>query len=311
MKSVLVTGATGFIGRATVSALISRGYSVHGVSRRPPSTPSCTWHVADLLDPKAAPALVAAANASHLVHLAWTTEHPHYWTSTVNLEWVEASSRLFREFHSAGGRRIVAAGTCAEYAWNDPDVVSGAITECSPRRPQTLYGISKNSTFDLLRGFCRAVGLGFAWGRVFFPYGPGDERPTLIPTIIRNLLSGNPAPCTHGEQERDFIHVRDVGAAFAALLDADVEGAVNIATGTGYSVAQVANEIGGQLGRTDLIHLGALPSRPGDPSRIVADTTRLREKANYRPSVQLRDGLRETIEWWRARSGPSSHEQRN
>lgn len=310
MKSVLVTGAAGFIGRATLAALMSRGYAVHGVSRRPPSNPLCTWHIADVLDAHAVSALLAEVNASHLVHLAWTTEHPNYWTSPGNLEWVEASLRLFREFHSAGGQRAIAAGTCAEYTWNDPHIVSQAITECSPRHPHTLYGVSKSSTFDLLRGYCRAVGLSFAWGRVFFPYGPGDERPTLIPTIIRSLLSGIPASCTSGQQQRDFIHVRDAGAAFAALLDADVEDAVNIATGTGHSVAQVANEIGGQLGRPDLIHLGALPSRPDDPSRIVADTTRLREEAKYQPSIQLRDGLRETIEWWRARSGPSVHAQR-
>jgi nucleoside-diphosphate-sugar epimerase len=286
--------------------LTACGFTVHAVSRCPPRNPSCTWHVVDLLDANAVRALFTSVHPSHLLHLAWTTEHAHYWTSPNNLEWVEVSLRLFREFHAAGGRRAVAAGTCAEYTWDDPNVVSEAITECSPRCPQTLYGISKNATFDLLRAFCRTVGLGFAWGRVFFPYGPGDERPTLIPTIVRSLMSGQPALCTHGRQQRDFIYVDDVASAFEKLLNSEVDGAFNIGTGTACSIAEVAQEIGALLQRTDLIRLGALAARADEPSRLVADTTKLSELVGFRPRVGLREGLRRTVTWWLERPAASS-----
>jgi nucleoside-diphosphate-sugar epimerase len=99
---------------------------------------------------------------------------------------------------------------------------------------------------------------------------------------------------------RDFLHVADVGDAFAALLDSDVEGAVNIGSGEGVAVAEVVQRIAELAGRPDLVELGALEAPPDEPPLLVADVGRLHEEVGWRRFRSLDEGLRETVEWWRA-----------
>lgn len=302
MNVVLVSGATGFLGRHAVQALRARGFQVHGMSRRPPREESCIWHEADLLEGESVREALDRVRPTHLLHLAWETRHGRYWTSPENPRWVEATAALCRQFHAAGGRRLVGAGTCAEYSWDDAVLSRAPIDEYrTPRQPDKPYGIAKNAAFELLTTYCEAAGLSFAWGRVFFPYGPGDRRPTLIPSIIRALGAGRPALCTHGRQQRDFIHVADVGRAFAAMLGSEVTGPINIATGIATPIGEVAKQLGSLMERPDLIRLGALEARADEPAWLVADVRRLRDEVGFVPEIGLPDGLRDTVEWWARR----------
>jgi nucleoside-diphosphate-sugar epimerase len=291
-----VTGASGFIGRHAVRALLDRGFTVHGVSRHAPPTPPCPWETLDLFDPAAVARLLERLRPSHLLHLAWETAHGAYWTSADNLRWVGATLQLVRIFRDAGGLRAVAVGTCAEYAWEEagPDVP--ALDEwTAPRRGHRLYGVAKNATADVLAAYAATTGLSLAWGRLFFPYGPGDHRPTLVPAVIAALREGRPALCSHGRQQRDFIHVRDVAGALAALLASPIEGPVNIGTGVATTISEVANMLGALLGRPELIRLGALPAQAGEPARLVAGVRRLREEVGFTTFTPLETGLKETI----------------
>ena len=138
-----------------------------------------------------------------------------------------------------------------------------------------------------------------AWGRIFFVYGPGEPEGRLVPSVGRTLLAGEPVPTTSGDQVRDFMHVEDVAAAFAALADADTTGAVNIASGDPVRVRDVVETLAEQVGRPDLLRPGALPDREGDPPRLVADVTRLRQEVGIAPQIALREGLAQTLEWLR------------
>jgi nucleoside-diphosphate-sugar epimerase len=312
--TVLVTGASGFIGRHALRALLDRGFTVHGVSRRPPTTPPCPWHALDLFDPVAVARLLDALRPTHLLHLAWETSHGTYWTSADNLKWVGATLILVRAFRDAGGSRAVAAGTCAEYLWQQDSLDAAPLDEwTAPRQGHQLYGVAKNATAEVLAAYAATSSLSLAWGRLFFPYGPGDHRPTLVPAVIAALRERRPALCSHGRQQRDFIHVRDAAGALAALLASPVEGPVNIATGAGTPIAEVVNALGALLGRPDLIRLGALPARPGEPARLVASVRRLREEVGYTTFTPLDTGLKETVAWWLEQpldaSRPSSPEE--
>jgi nucleoside-diphosphate-sugar epimerase len=99
---------------------------------------------------------------------------------------------------------------------------------------------------------------------------------------------------------RDFLHVADSGDAFAALLDSGVEGAVNVGSGEGVAVADVVRRIAALAGRPELVELGALQAPAGEPPLLVADVGRLRDEVGWRPSRSLDEGLRDTVEWWRA-----------
>jgi nucleoside-diphosphate-sugar epimerase len=301
MSCVLVTGATGFVGRSAIAALRLRGHEVLGVARTATDDVKVhAWHTANLLDPSAVPKLVRDAHASHLLHLAWTTKHSWFWSDPANLAWARATCGLVDAFAEAGGIRVVMTGSCAQYDWAVEAIgASGLACETvTPRRPVTLYGHAKQATTDLLETWSTETGMSYATALLFFPYGPYEKPERLVPSVTRSLLAGEPALVTAGTQIRDFIHVDDCGAALAALVDSEVTGAVNIGSGQGSSVADVANTIARIIGREDLLRIGTLPSSDEGP-RVVASTTRLYNEVGLAPRYDLETGLRDTIEWWR------------
>jgi nucleoside-diphosphate-sugar epimerase len=113
------------------------------------------------------------------------------------------------------------------------------------------------------------------------------------------LLAGAPAAISTGSQVRDFLHVDDCGAAFAALVDSDVTGSVNVGSGIGTATVDVARTIARVVGRDDLLQVGALPDRPDEPPRLVADASRLHREVGFTPRFDLESGLRDVVEWWR------------
>ena len=295
---VLLTGASGFIGRAAIKPLLESGFEVHAVARHPlADVAGVQWRQTDLLNEGALRAAVFSIKPTHLLHFAWYAEPGKYWTSVANVDWLRASLLLLRAFQECGGRRAVMAGTCAEYEWSS-DIYS---ENTSPLRPMTLYGVSKNALQNVFSTFSRQVGLSNAWGRIFFPFGPHEHGSRLIPSVACSLLKRQVAECTPGEQVRDFLHVDDVAAAFAALLASDVQGAVNIASGAGVRVKEIVRTIGEQIGRSDLIRLGARPMPAGDPLSIVADVGRLKREVGWKPSRSFDQALSETVDWWCAR----------
>jgi len=302
-RRVLVTGASGFIGRHALQPLLRRGFEVHAVtSREPPrqAPPGVRWHRADLLAPAGPGDLLAAAAPTHLLHFAWYAEHGRFWTSAENLRWTAATIALVQAFAERGGRRAVLAGTCAEYRWGGPGPRIEGVT---PLEPATLYGTAKHATRALLQAASAELGIEFAWGRVFFLYGPGEAPGRLVASVARALVAGERAATGDGTQIRDFLHVADVAGAFAALLDSPVTGAVNIASGEGRSLRDVIAAIGAATGREDLLDVGALPPRPGDPDELVAGVGRLRDEVGFVPSIGLRDGIEGTVAWWREQAG--------
>jgi nucleoside-diphosphate-sugar epimerase len=298
MSRVLVTGAGGFIGSRATDALVNAGHDVWAVSSRGlDRVEGARWMKGDLLDPTAARELIAQVRPEWLLHFAWTAKPGVYWTSPENVQWIEATLRLLREFADRGGSRAVLAGTCAEYAW---DGESGVCAEGStPLSPETLYGISKNATRAVCEAFAAEVGVDLCWGRIFFLYGPAEPQARLVPSVARALLEGREAPVSDGTQMRDFLHVDDVAAGFVTLLKSNLTGAVNIGSGRGVAVREVVELIGRAVGRPELVQFGALAPRPGEPTELVADIGRLRDEAGFEPRITLEDGIAATVAWWR------------
>lgn len=289
-RRVLVTGATGFVGAHTIPALRARGFDIHVLGRARPEAATVAFHPVDLLDAEAVRAAVQAVRASHLLHLAWYAEPGLYWRSVANLDWVAASLGLVRAFREAGGGRAVVAGTCAEYAWG-PERLS----EDAPCVPATLYGAAKDGTRRILAAYAGETGLSLAWGRLFFLYGPGERPGRLVGDAIRALASGARFATSPGHQRRDFSHVADAAGAFAALVESDVVGPVNVGSGAAVPVRAILERIGALTGRPDLIDFGARPLPASEPASIEAAVTRLRDAVGFRPRYDLDAGLRQTF----------------
>lgn len=296
MKRVLLTGATGFIGRHSLAPLLAHQYELHAVSSRPPLADGLAvdWHQADLLNSSESAALLASVRPTHLLHLAWYTEPGKYWMSAKNLDWVRASLTLLTEFVRQGGQRAVMAGTCAEYDWR----FGYCSEDITPLAPTTLYGSSKYALQILLAALAHQTGLSAAWGRIFFLYGPHEHPSRLVASVARSLLNGKPALTTPGEQLRDYLHVQDVAEAFVRLLESGVTGPVNIASGQPAAVRDITLTLAQLCQRPDLLRLGALPARPDDPPLLAANVRRLHDEVGWRPAFTLEQGLAHTVLWW-------------
>lgn len=287
-QTYLVTGCTGFIGGAIAAALVDAGHEVHGTSRAGTAGPAgVTMHACDLLDDAAVETMLEVVRPTHLVHAAWDVTHNVYWTSPANLAWLAASVRLVDAFRRAEGQRAVGVGTCAEYA-----VTPSPCHEATSRLdPATPYGRCKYALFEAFQAAAQ-LGLSTAWGRLFFPYGTGDGERRFLPSLRRALAAGNPFDMSPGTQLLDFIHISDVGAAFAQLAGGTVQGAVNIASGEGVALRDIALCAAEALGRDrSVLRFGALPMRATDPIALVADVARLRDEVGFRPRVGWRDGI--------------------
>ena len=297
-RRVLVTGATGCVGRHVLPLLVERGWDVVAVQSRraAPQVAGVQWVQGDLLDPGDVRRIVDAARASHLLHLAWYIAPGKWAAAPENFLWVRAGLDLAMAFKSAGGSRMVTAGSCLEYDWN----AGVCVEDSTALAPHTTYGTCKHALQLLTSALMPDSGTSSAWGRIFFLYGPYEHPDRLVASVIRSVLSGQPARTSHGRQVRDYLYVADVADAFVRLLESDVTGPVNIASGIHITLKDIVTRIGALTGRPDLIQIGAIPPAATDTPVVVADVTRLKSKLSWTPAWDLDRGLGATIDWWRS-----------
>ena len=292
MRRLLVTGARGFLGSAMMKALRAGGWDPIGVSSVAGGSSLC----ANLLDHSAGRALMRQVRPTHLIHAAWRPADGNATNALDNVVWLTASLSLVEAFREYGGVRAAVVGSSAEYDWSH-GLCRNHIT---PTEPSSLYGTCKNALRTKLESYALMTGLSLVWPRVFFVYGPGEHKSRLAPSVIRSLLLGEPALCTHGRQIRDYLHVADVAAGIVAGLESEHAGTVDLAGGEELAVRDFVLEIARALGRVDLVRLGALPTPPHDVPRVVGDPSEASSLLGWKPRISLQDGIADTITWGRA-----------
>lgn len=276
---VWVTGGSGFLGRQIVAALRELG-------AQPVTGPRV-----DLLDPAARAR--AAPEADILVHAAWITTPGRYPLAPENLDWIAATLDLASRFPRAGGRRVVLVGSCAEYDWSRPGRTPWR--EARQCRPASLYGASKLAAWAALEAFARHAGLSAANARVFIPVGPYEAPARLLPGLIRAARDGRGIDIGPAGTVRDFIDVRDAGAAVAHLALSNLEGPVNICSGRATTLGELARLA---VGDAPAVRFGARGVRFGEPRWMVGDPERLRVGTGFAPRFALERTVADARAFW-------------
>ena len=171
--------------------------------------------------------------------------------------------------------------------------------------PETLYGVSKVAQSLLCQRWARLKGRPVTVLRLFSVYGPLEEPTRLVPRLLTSMLDAQPIAMASPVTSRDFIHVDDV---VAAMLKVDglaaLSGTVlNLGTGIQTTLAEMVGTLESLAGRPLLAEWNTMPARPWDTETWVADISRLRQALGWTPALSVRDGLAQSIEWFRANRG--------
>ncbi|WP_312360769.1 NAD(P)-dependent oxidoreductase [Ensifer sp.] len=272
---VLVTGGTGFVGRQVLRALNEAGASVRLVLRSG-SSESRLGNLSSVEDVVTTPDLFrepvewwakAFDGIDTVVHVAWYAEPGKYLHSAENIVCLEGTLRMAQAAALAGVRRFVGVGTCFEY-----DLSAGMLSTDTPLRPISPYAGAKAAVFMALSQWLPLHGIAFAWCRLFYLFGEGEDERRLFPYLRAQLSAGNPVELTSGNQIRDFMDVREAGKQIADIGLGDKSGPVNICSGTPVTVRQIAERVADEYNRRDLLRFGARPDNLVDPPCVVGLT---------------------------------------
>ena len=268
MSRVLLTGATGFVGRAVLADLMAAGHSVKCVIRRGSAERLPVGAEAVESDDIFAESpdwwAEVCAGTEMILHLAWYAQPGKYLTSEKNLDCLSGTLALARGAARAGVGRFVGAGTCFEY-----DLSGGHLATDTPLAPLTPYAAAKAAAYQVLNQWLPQAGVSFLWARLFYLYGEGEDPRRLVPYLHQQLAKGEAADLTSGAQVRDFMEVRDAARLLVADALSDRTGASNISSGEGITVRALAEGIADAYGRRDLLNFGARPDNLTDPPVVI------------------------------------------
>lgn len=273
MKRVLVTGATGFIGRHIVPRLLERGYAVTAVARDESKVRTFAWcdrvqfiscdiHHVD--NPRERFGTPDAA-----IHLAWPGL-PNYKALFHIEQNLPADYRFLKSLVDGGVRHILVTGTCFEYGMG-----SGALTEHMPTGPVSPYALAKDTLRKFLQSLQKEQRFTLQWARLFYMYGPGQNPNSLLAQLDRAIDAGESTfNMSGGEQLRDYLPVETVASRLVSLLEhPQCNGVVNICSGKPISVRRLVELHLRKRGTDIRLNLGHYPYPDYEPMAFWGDSS--------------------------------------
>jgi len=270
-QNILLTGATGFVGLHLLQTLAKTGASVTVVGRATRKAEVDAGGLVqkfiatpDLFSQDRAWWQKACQGIDTVIHAAWYAEPGAYLLSERNFDCLAGTIEMARGASLAGVRRFVGVGTCFEYEMRDTPLGTD-----TPLRPLTPYAAAKASAYLMLSQWLPRHAVSFAWCRLFYLYGPGEDARRLVPYLRSHLSAGQPVDLTSGSQVRDYLDVRVAAERIVAIAAGTQEGAINVCSGTAVSVRELAERIADEYGRRDLLRFGARRDNLVDPPFVV------------------------------------------
>ena len=296
---ILLTGPTGFIGSAFTRQALDRGHDVAGLIIPSEAVPAGLANKQNLiwlrgtLDQAPWPE-IAAFQPDACVHTAWITTPGIYLESPENERFRDTSLEFLRKLTDLGLGHIIGLGTCIEYQITERPLAEDA----TPIAPTTTYARCKNELRIALESDAKQRSFRFCWGRVFYPYGPGEHPSRLCSAIAQRLFRGEKITLKTPQSTKDYIYIDDLAAALLAVVEKRFEGTINLGTGAGTAVRTIAQILGRLTGRAELIEEAAQPEPDPFPF-VVADTARIRS-LGWQPDITIEEGLSRLLNTRRA-----------
>lgn len=295
--SALVTGASGFIGRALATRLVAEGWIVSCLGRNDPSIPGARFlKVRSLADAELHRA-VGGRRIDVVFHLAAYGVSPGDRETTTAFEAnVQGTASVVEMAAKVGADTLVYTGSCSEYADCEPGHL---ISEDHPLTTTNLYGASKAAAGIWAAATARQLGVSFRWIRLFGVFGPGEAPHRLLPSLVSSLQRGQPVDLSPGYQMRDMLHIDEaVSGLIEAARMSDTAGgrAYNLCSGRPTSVKAFAGLVADALGRSqDLLRFGAIDYRPGETMWMVGSPAAFAKASGFQSRVELAEALARSL----------------
>ena len=276
-RLILLTGATGFVGRQVLRSLDEKNIRLRIIIRDGAEVPSDysaeienVIRTADLFSEPVSWWEEACKGVDTIIHVAWYTEPGKYLQSRKNLDCLIGTLKLAQGAIKSSVRRFGGVGTCFEY-----DLSQGTLSIETPIKPHSPYAAAKAAAYVELSQCLPSENIEFCWCRLFYLYGEGEDERRLVPYIRARLSTGEPAELSSGTQVRDYLDVAQAGWLIAAVALSTKQGAINICSGVPITVRELAEKIADEYGRRDLLWFGEREDNPVDPPYVVGITNSL------------------------------------
>ena len=304
MQKAVVTGGSGFIGSHVVDALKDAGYDVTVLDYRiSPHRSDVGFENVDLLDLSSV--LAATRGASHIFHLAavsnvnYAYKYPVY-TTALN---VVGTANVLEAARINGDARVYLASTVWVYNGSPNDE---PVDEAAPfylDGAGHIYTSTKMACEMICHNYAKLYKVPCTILRLGIPYGPRMREELLIPIFIKKALNNEPLTIAgKGAQFRNFIYVRDLADAHVlATSDAAINQTYNLEGPRKITVLEVAECIRKNIG--DHVKIEFVPERPGDFGGKEVSAEKAHRELGWKPGVQFEDGLKRTVDWFRAKWG--------
>lgn len=305
MKKVVITGATGAIGRSLINICIEAGYDVLAVVHRSSqragelsSMAHCEVLKLDLDEYDNAieemqKQKLDTENFELFFHLAWMAPFGKDRDNLdLQLDNVKAALSAVRFAKGLGCSTFIGTGSQAEYGR-----VEGMLSENTPVHPETGYGITKLCAGQLTRLSCNQLGLKHIWCRVLSVYGPYDRDQTLISTAVIKMMANEETEFTPCDQMWDYIYSDDAARALLLMAQKGSHGKTYVlGSGEVYPLREFIEQIATITNYTQEIGFGKRPYNDNQVMYLQADIEDL-SKLGFAPQISFSEGIRRIIEW--------------
>lgn len=286
-KKVFLTGGTGLIGKETIPFLIENGFDIYALTLGDEQDGANIKYVkANLFDKTEIEKIMNEIKPEYLLHYAWLSTG--LFNDNTNFDFLTSSIDLLKAFVKNGGKRVVMAGTYAEYGHHNETLI-----ETMEAEPINIYSQCKDFVHKISELYCQNNNVSFGWGRIFSAYGKETDPRRLTSDVILHLKNDEEITIRSGSLIRDYIYTKDIAAAFVKFLDSNVEGTVNICTGQDRTIKDYVMEIAKIMQKEKLVIFNEQASP--QQVRVVGDNTRLTNEVKFTPKYTLNKALKEVI----------------